>query len=74
MQEKINRLQEIIATSENTHVLETTELEACSKLELIHKLSELYQKYTTLAATNITKKNKKLKFDHYAMCVFKKMT
>ena len=52
LREEVNRLQEIIATSENTHVLETTELEACSKLELIHKLSELYRKYTTLAATN----------------------
>ena len=56
LREEVNRLQQIIATSENTHVLETTELEACSKLELIHKLSELYRKYTTLAATNNTNK------------------
>ena len=56
LQEEVNRLQEIIATSEHTHVIETTELEACSKLELIHKLSELYRKYTTLSATNSTNK------------------
>ena len=56
LREEVHRLQQIIATSENTHVLETTELEACSKLELIHKLSELYRKYTTLAATNNTNK------------------
>ena len=56
LREEVHRLQQIIATSENTHVLETIELEACSKLELIHKLSELYRKYTTLAATNSTNK------------------
>lgn len=52
LREEVSRLQHIIATSENTHVIDTTELEACSKLELIHKLSELYQKYTTLSAAN----------------------
>ena len=56
LREEVDRLQQIIATSESTHVLETTELEACSKLELIHKLSELYQKYTTLSAANSTNK------------------
>ena len=56
LREELNRLQQVIATSENTHVVETTELETCSKLELIHKLSELYQKYTTLSATNSSNK------------------
>ena len=56
LREEVNRLREIIATSENTHVVETTELEACSKLELIHKLSELYQRYTTLSAANSSNK------------------
>ena len=56
LREEVDRLQQIIASSESTHVLETTELEACSKLELIHKLSELYQKYTTLSAANSTNK------------------
>ena len=56
LREEVNRLQEILATSENTHVVETTELEACSKLELIHKLSELYQRYTTLSAINSSNK------------------
>lgn len=56
LREEVNRLQQIIATSEHTYDVETTELEACSKLELIHKLSELYRKYTTLAATNSANK------------------
>ena len=58
LREEVNRLQEIIATSENTHVVETTELEACSKLKLIHKLSELYRRYTTLSAANSSNKQK----------------
>ena len=40
----------------NTHVVEATELEACSQLELIHKLSELYRRYTTLSAANSSNK------------------
>ena len=54
--EEVNQLQEITVTSENTRVVETTGPEACSKLELIHKLSELYQRYTTLSATNSSNK------------------
>ena len=56
LREEVIQLQEITVTSENTRVVETTGPEACSKLELIHKLSELYQRYTTLSATNSSNK------------------
>lgn len=56
LNEEVTRLQQIISSCETTLVLDATELEACSKLELIHKLSELYQKYTTLSASNASMK------------------
>jgi len=56
LDEEVTRLQQIISSSESTLVVDTTELEACSKLELIHKLSEFYRKYTVLLASNSSMK------------------
>ena len=50
LREEVNRLQEIIATSENTHLVETTELEACSKLgthsQAFRTLSEVHHTFS----------------------------
>ena len=56
LSEEVTRLQQIISSSESTLVVDATELEGCSKLELIHKLSELYRKYTVLSASNASMK------------------
>ena len=52
LSEEVARLQQIISSSESTLVVDAIGLEGCSKLELIHKLSELYRKYTVLSASN----------------------